>query len=236
MSGVQTTVVSDREQTILSHMPQVRLLAFRTYQRCPSEVELDDLVSAGTLGLIQALDRYEPGRGLKMNTFAEHRIRGAILDYLRALDPLPRAARHFQRQREEAQSLLESRLERPPSEAETAVEMSCSLTRYRKLAVVVRAASVVSLDLPNEKSGRPLQIAASESGEAPVDDHLLPRLRDAITRLPRRERLIVHAIQRGQTLRQIAKRLRMSESRASQLKSLAIVRLRLAFGLSGESA
>ncbi len=182
--SVQTATIFDREQAILSHMPQVRLLAFRAHQRCPSEVELDDLVSAGTLGLIQAMDRFEPGRGLKLNTFAEHRIRGAILDYLRALDPMPRAARFFQRQREEAKSRLESRLDRPPSETETVAELGCSLKRYRELSLVVRAASIVSLDSPVDKS---------------------------------------------------AQRLRISESRVSQIKSLAIVRLRIPFGLSGGS-
>jgi RNA polymerase sigma factor for flagellar operon FliA len=194
------------------------------------------LISAGTLGLIQAIDRFEPGRGLKMNTFAEHRIRGAILDYLRALDPLPRAARQFQRQRDEAQCLLESRLERRPCETETAAEMCCSLKRYRQLAVVVRAASVVSLDVFIDKSTRPLQVAAPEPNEAPLDERLLVLLRRAIAHLPHRERVILRAMQEGQTLRETAKRLHMSEGRASQLKSLAIVRLRLAFGLPGESS
>ncbi len=230
-----TATIFDREQAILSHMPQVRLLAFRAYQRCPSEVELDDLVSAGTLGLIQAMDRFEPGRGLKLNTFAEHRIRGAILDYLRGLDPMPRAARHFQRQRDEAQSLLESRLEMPPSETETAAELGCSLKRYRQLAFVVRAASVVSLDPSAAKTARPLQVAAPEPRE-PDDDRLTHRLQTAVARLPRRERAIVRALLRGQTLRQAARPLHISESRASQLKSLAIIRLRIAFGLSGETS
>ncbi len=229
MSVDQAAAAFNREQAILNHMPQVRLLAFRAYQRCPSEVELDDLVSAGTLGLLQAMERFEPGRKLQLKTFAEHRIRGAILDYLRALDPMPRAARHFQRQRDEAHTLLESQLQMPPSEAETTVELGCSLKRYRQLALVVRAASVISLDAPATKTARPLQVAVPEPSE-PEDDRLTHRLQTAIAQLPRRERAIIIAIQRGQTLRQAAQRLRISESRASQLKSLAIIRLRLAVG------
>lgn len=76
----------DREVLILSHLPQVELLARRQHRRCP-QVELDDLISAGTVGLIQAVDRYDSSRNLKLKTFAEHRIRGALMDYLRQLDP-----------------------------------------------------------------------------------------------------------------------------------------------------
>jgi RNA polymerase sigma factor (sigma-70 family) len=88
-----------REELILSHMPQVKLLAQRLHRRC-TQVELDDLISAGTIGLIQAVDRFDPKRNLKLKTLAEHRIRGALLDYLRQIDPLPRTVRRFQKQRD----------------------------------------------------------------------------------------------------------------------------------------
>lgn len=198
MSVVSTAAAIDREQTILTHMAQVRLLAFRAYQRCPSEVELDDLISAGRVGLLQAVERFEPGRNLKLKTLAEHRIRGAILDYLRGLDPMPRAARQFQRQREEASLILESRLERRPSESETANVLGCSLKRYRQVTLVVRAASVISLDSPTDERTRPLQVATPEPSE-PEDDRLAQRLQVAIARLPRRERAIIRAFLRGQT-------------------------------------
>jgi RNA polymerase sigma factor (sigma-70 family) len=90
---------SNREELILSHMPQVRLLARRLHRRCP-QVELDDLISTGTIGLIRAIDRFDPNRNLKLKTLAEHRIRGAMLDYLRHIDPLPRSVRRFQKQRD----------------------------------------------------------------------------------------------------------------------------------------
>jgi RNA polymerase sigma factor (sigma-70 family) len=87
MSCVSSLEASEREHLILAHLPQVRLNATRMHRRCPLQVDLDDLVSVGTLGLIQAVDRFRPERGCLPKTLAEHRIRGAILDYLRKLDP-----------------------------------------------------------------------------------------------------------------------------------------------------
>ena len=91
--------MTNRDQLILDHLPQVELLARRLHRRCP-QVELDDLISVGTVGLIRAVDRFDPSRNLKLKTLAEHRIQGALLDYLRHLDPLPRAARQFQKRRD----------------------------------------------------------------------------------------------------------------------------------------
>ena len=88
MSSVNVKLTPQREYLILSHLPQVRSIAVRAIQRCPPAGTLDDLVSAGTVGLIQAVDRYDPERRVQLKTLAEHRIRGAILDYLRSLDPL----------------------------------------------------------------------------------------------------------------------------------------------------
>ena len=97
-----------REELILSHIPQVKLLPRHLHRRCP-QVELDDLISAGTLGLIRAVDRFDTKRNLKLKTLAEHRIRGAMLDYLRYIDPLPRNVRRFQKQRDVVIAKLQAR-------------------------------------------------------------------------------------------------------------------------------
>jgi RNA polymerase sigma factor for flagellar operon FliA len=151
MSYVSSLKASEREQLILAQLPQVRLIATRIYHRCPKQVELDDLVSAGTLGLIHAVDRYSPERGCLLKTLAEHRIRGAILDYLRRLDPLSRSARRFVKERAKTYLRLESELGRSPDSAELAEALGLSIERYRKFEWAVRAAHVVSLDSLDRK-------------------------------------------------------------------------------------
>jgi len=146
MSYVSSFEASDREQIILAHLPQVNLIATRMHRRCPLQVEIDDLISVGTLGLIQAVDRFRPERGCLLKTLAEHRIRGAILDYLRKLDPLSRSARRFVKERDRAALRLQSELGRMPERAELAHALGLSIERYRKLEWAVPAAQAVSLD------------------------------------------------------------------------------------------
>lgn len=100
------TNTSRRDDLILSHLPQVELLAKRLHRRCP-QVELADLIQVGTVGLIGAVDRFDPTRGCLLKTIAEHKIRGALLDYLRQIDPLPRNVRRFQKQRDAMLSEME---------------------------------------------------------------------------------------------------------------------------------
>ena len=138
--------VLNREALILDHLPQVRLIARRAHLRCPASVELEDLISAGTLGLIQAVDRYKPERGFLLKTLAEHRIRGASLDYLRQLDPLTRSLRSFVKRRDLISRELLIASGRPPSEAELADHLGIPMNRYRAMVCAVRAARTRSLD------------------------------------------------------------------------------------------
>jgi RNA polymerase sigma factor FliA len=146
MSYISSFDASEREQLILAHLPEVRLIATGMHRRCPPQVEFDDLVSAGTLGLIQAVDRFRTKRGCLLKTLAEHRIRGAIFDYLRKLDPLSRSARRFVKERAKTFLRLEFELGRPPEVGELAEALGLPLERYRRLEWAVRAADVVSLD------------------------------------------------------------------------------------------
>jgi RNA polymerase sigma factor for flagellar operon FliA len=132
-----------REELILSHMPQVKLLAQRLHRRCP-QVEFDDLMSVGTIGLIQAVDRFDPARHLKLKTLAEHRIRGALLDYLRRSDPLPRSARRFQKQRDAVIDEL-SAAGKVLSDASIAEALGVSTTKYKTLSRIMRAAEPISI-------------------------------------------------------------------------------------------
>jgi RNA polymerase sigma factor for flagellar operon FliA len=146
MTSQQTTTVFNREQLILAHMPQVRLLANHIHARCPQQVDVEDLISAGVVGLIQAIDRFDPNRHCLLKTLADHRIRGAILDYLRQEDPLPRAIRQFAKQREAAQIRLEFSLGRRPDELELADALDLPISRYRTLDRIVRAALPLSIE------------------------------------------------------------------------------------------
>lgn len=128
---------------ILDHLPQVELLARRLHRRCP-QVELDDLISAGTVGLIQAVDRFDSSRNLKLKTLAEHRINGALLDYLRKVDPLPRAVRHFQKRRD---SILAGYAEADrPAQSQIAEMLGLTERKFVQLSRAVTASEVIRLD------------------------------------------------------------------------------------------
>ena len=137
------TTTSLRDELILSHMPQVELLARRLHRRCP-QVELDDLISVGTVGLIHATDRYDESKGCLLKTLAEHRIRGAMLDYLRQIDPLPRNVRRFQKQRDAVIAQMAAAGE-APSHERLAQTLGVSPRKYAALSRMIVAAEPVSL-------------------------------------------------------------------------------------------
>jgi RNA polymerase sigma factor FliA len=150
MSNV--TTLTHREQLILEHLPQVHLLARRAYDRCHRQVEFDDLFQAGVPGLTHAGDRFQPERQCLLRTLADHRIRGAILDYLRQLDPLPRSIRRFVRLGEEAELRLERHLGQRPCETELADALNLPIRTYRQLDRAVRAAQPHSLEAVPESA------------------------------------------------------------------------------------
>src|SRR5436305_4490456 len=133
VSGVITD--DERERLILEHLPQVRLIARRIQERLPENISLEDLVSTGVIGLISAIDNFDPSHNVKLKTYAEYKIRGAILDSLRGLDWAPRQKRRKAKQIEAAIASLEQRLQRAPSEDEIAEEMEVSLEEYHEWLV-----------------------------------------------------------------------------------------------------
>ncbi|MBN9658373.1 MAG: sigma-70 family RNA polymerase sigma factor [Acidobacteria bacterium] len=139
-----TMKASRRESLILDHLPQVELLARRLHRRCP-QVELDDLIQAGTIGLIQAVDRYDESRGCLLKTIAEHRIRGALLDYLRQIDPLPRNIRRFQKQRDAVIVEL-NRAGMSPSLEDVATRLGVPVKKYVRLSIAVLASDTLSIE------------------------------------------------------------------------------------------
>jgi RNA polymerase sigma factor for flagellar operon FliA len=224
---------NDREQLILDHLPQVRLIARRIHERLPGSVSLDDLVSTGIVGLISAIDHFDPKMNVKLKTYAEYKIRGAILDSLRGMDWAPRQQRKRVKQIEATINVLEQRLKRAPSEEEIAAELNLSMEEYHEWLIDVRGINLGSLEgSGGEDEGRDLLRFVSDNEEN-WPSRLLERselerlLAEAIERMPYVERTVLSLYYHEElTLREIAKVVKLHESRVSQLKSHAILRLR----------
>jgi RNA polymerase sigma factor FliA len=224
-----------REQLILEHLPQVRLIARRIHERLPESVSLEDLVSTGTLGLISAIDRFDPTLNVKLKTYAEYKIRGAILDSLRGLDWAPRQQRRRAKQIEAAISAAEQRLHRSPSEEEIAGQLNLTIGEYHEWLVEIRGLNIGSLESASpedENNNRDLLRYISDD-EEDWPSRLLERtelqklLAEAITRMPEIEKTVLSLYYYEElTLREISRIVHLHESRISQLKSQAIVRLR----------
>ena len=229
----QDNAADERERLILEHLPQVRLIARRIHERLPESVNLDDLVSTGTLGLIAAIDRFDSSHNVKLKTYAEYKIRGAILDSLRGLDWAPRQQRKRSKQIEAAISVAEQRLHRAPSEEEIARQLDVTLEEYHEWLVDIRGVNLGSLEVSHpEEEGRNLLEYVSDDEEN-WPSRLLERselqrlLAGAIEKMPSTERTVISLYYHEElTLREISKIVKLHESRVSQLKSQAILRLR----------
>jgi RNA polymerase sigma factor for flagellar operon FliA len=226
----------ERERLILEHLPQVRLIARRIHDRLPESVSLEDLVSTGILGLISAIDRFDASHNVKLKTYAEYKIRGAILDSLRGLDWAPRQQRKRAKRIEAAIAAAEQRLQRSPTEEEIAQELGISIAEYHDWLVEVRGLNIGSLEnaAPDEESRRDLLRFVS-GGEEEWPSRQLERaelqrlLAATIARMPEIERTVLSLYYYEEmTLREIAKIVNLHESRISQLKSQAVLRLRAA--------
>ena len=230
---IQEEATEERERLILEHLPQVRLIARRIHERLPESVNLDDLVSTGTIGLIAAIDRFDPGHNVKLKTYAEYKIRGAILDSLRGLDWAPRQQRKRAKQIEAAIAVIEQRLQRMPSEEEIAVELHLTIDEYHEWLVEIRGLNLGSLECasPDEDGHDLLRYISDDEENWPsrlLEKAELGRLlAEAIEKMPPTERIVLSLYYHEElTLREIAKVVSLHESRVSQLKSQAILRLR----------
>jgi RNA polymerase sigma factor FliA len=222
-----------REELILEHLPQVRLIARRIHERLPVSVSLDDLISTGVLGLISAIDRYDPSHQVKLKTYAEYKIRGAILDSLRGLDWAPRQQRRRAKLIESAIAALEQALQRAPLEEEIAKKLQLSVREYQDWLSEVRGLTLGSLENSGgEEEGKDLlRYIADTEEDWPSNLYeraeLVRILAETIERMPHIEKTVLSLYYYEEmTLREIAKIVDLHESRISQLKSQAILRLR----------
>ena len=234
-----TPDLDTRDKLVMEHVSLVKTLAQRLAQRLPSQVEMNDLISVGVLGLIDAASRYRPSLGVPFDAFARRRVQGAMLDALRELDWAPRSLRRLRRDMDAAIATLRHRFGREPKEEEIADAMDLSIEAYEKAVDQLRTleiGSVRQLDAPTP-DGTPLIelcIDHSESAVAQLErKELKQHLARAIEVLPERERQILALYyQEELTLAEIGEVIGVCESRVSQLRSLAVSRLRTLLRMS----
>jgi len=228
-----------REQLILHYSPLVKYVAGRVGVGLPANVEQADFVSSGVFGLIDAIEKFDPARAIKFETYAISRIRGAIIDELRALDWIPRSVRQKARAVERAYATLELTLRRTPSDAEVALEMGIALEDLHTIFSQLSLANVVALDeLLNpggdgDGSGRVSLVdtledtAADNPAEVAESREVRRLLARAINTLPEREKTVVSLYYyEGLTLAEIGQVLGVTESRVSQIHTKAVLQLR----------
>jgi RNA polymerase sigma factor FliA len=231
--GAAPLSAENREELILEHLPQVRLIARRIHDRLPESVSLEDLISTGVVGLIAAIDRFDPSQNVKLKTYAEYKIRGAILDSLRGLDWAPRQQRKRAKQIEAAICSAEQRLHRSPSEEEIAAELGQTIEEYHSWLVDSRGLTLGSLENAGgeEEQHDLLKFVADKEEEWPSRvlerGELQKLLASAIEKMPEIEKTVLSLYYHEElTLREISKIVNLHESRISQLKTQAILRLR----------
>ncbi len=230
----ETRSAEEREQLILEHLPQVRLIARRIHENLPDRVTMDDLVSSGTVGLIAAIDNFDPTLKVKLKTYAEYRIRGAILDSLRGLDWAPRQRRRMSRQIERAIAAAEQRLGRAPTEEEIAAELAISLSDYHDWLVETEGLQLADLEVATDSENGGMNLLkfmadpASNSPAQILERSELERIvAQAMDRMPKVEKTVLGLYYTEElTLREIAEVMGLHLSRISQLKTQAILRLR----------
>lgn len=225
--------VAVRNRLAERHLALVHHFAHRMEPRTGGAVEADDLVSAGVLGLLDAVGTFDPGRGYRFSTFAGTRIRGAMLDELRRRDVAPRSVRRNERKLADARSQLTVELDRAPSDPELADVLGVDAqTLWRWKWDIERSRRVSLTALVSDDGAVRSPVAADNSAEIGIEERLTreherARLRRELGTLPERERLIVRLYDlESQTLREIGRKLGVSESRVSQLRTRALGRLR----------
>jgi len=226
-----------RDQLILNYSPLVKYVAGRVAVGLPANIEQADLISYGIFGLIDAIDKYDRDRNIKFETYAISRIRGAIIDELRAIDWVPRSVRYKAREVEKAYSALENKLKRPPSDSEIAEEMGISVDDLNHIYTQLSSVSLIALDelmsIEGDKGDKLSLLETLEDTktagpmEAFESEEMKEILVTAINRLPEREKKVITFYYfAGLTLAQIGEVLGVTESRVCQIHTKAVLGLK----------
>ncbi len=230
-----TLTTDQKDRLIMEYAPLIKFIAQKIAIRLPSNIELDDLISSGVIGLMDAIDKYDPTRDNKFKTYAEFRIRGSILDELRAQDWVPRSVRDKAKMLDRAVVKLEAELGRNAKDEEVAEKLNMSIEEFHDLVNQVRPVSVLSIDEQATYSTMDkksiMSILDGTKISNPFSQLNLKSVKDTITTsiedLPERQRLVLSLYYyEDLNLKEIGKVLRVTESRVSQLHAQAITRLR----------
>jgi RNA polymerase sigma factor for flagellar operon FliA len=223
---------ADKNHLLTEHMPLVKRLAHQMRAKLPASVEVDDLIQAGMIGLLDAISRYEDDHGAQFETYAVLRIRGAMLDELRSNDWMPRSTRQNMRKVEQAMAALQQQLGRPPSESEIARSMKLSLADYQDMLGDSGGHQLVYYEDFHDEDGNDSWLdryAVDEDDplRALLETDFRQAVIDAIDSLPPREKMLMGLYYEEElNLKEIGAVMGVSESRVSQLHSQAVGRLR----------
>ncbi len=231
-SAPVTEPKSCEEEAMAEHLPMVRYIARRIHERLPQHIEIEDLVSAGVVGLMDAFQKFDAAKQVQFRSYAQFRVRGAILDSLRTLDWGPRELRRKGRAIEAASRMLTGQLGRGASEAEIAEAMDMDLCKYQQVAAKIRGLEVGTLHMEHDDSSEDeLAQVPARTQENPLflclKAESQARLAAAIETLSERERLVITLYYYEElTMREIGLALSLGESRVSQIHTAAILHLR----------
>lgn len=222
-----------REEIVHKYLHLVKYVAGRLSSSLPPNIELNDLINDGVLGLLDAIEKYDDARGVKFETYAITRINGAILDALRSLDWVPRAVRQHARELERARHELEARLGRVPTDDEVAAQLGVTPQEYARLEQRVRGTAVLSLEerIPGDRGGE-ISLADTLRDAGDVTEEVAQRevyteLEEAVAGLSPQEQTVIRLYYfEGKTLKDIKGFLGVSESRVSQVHAQAVIHLR----------
>lgn len=231
-TATMTQTQEEREELILEHLPQVNWVALRIHEKLPPGIELDDLISAGIVGLMAAVDNYDAAYNCTLKTYAEHKIRGAILDSIRGLDGIPTHKRKRVKQVQAAIAKAEQRLHRTPGEEEIAAELGIGLEEYQRWMQELRAVSLGSLDVIEDgEEVSLLKFIGDDEADSPAQiferSELERVITEGIRKMPENERLVLSLYYKEElNLREIASIMDLHVTRISQLRAQGILRLR----------
>ncbi|MFH1147785.1 MAG: FliA/WhiG family RNA polymerase sigma factor [Pseudomonadota bacterium] len=235
-NGEKAMDAQQREELIIKYSSLIKYLAGKLAMRLPPHISIDDLISSGTIGLIDAINKFDPSKNIQFKTYAEFRIRGAMLDELRSLDWVPRSVRRKIADIEKAYSGLQKELGRPAEDQEVAARLGLPLDGFYRLVDAVKGVSLLDISIVRRKNSEAtdediFELIADENQTDPFTSISFSQLRNiiasAIDELPEKERLVVSLYYyEDLTMREIGEIMGYTESRISQIHTKSVLRLR----------